>query len=342
VALFSVQDIGVSGMCAAVPKNSANNDELGILSELQRAKFVKTVGIKTRRLAHPDMCASDLCIAAAERLVKGAELTMEDIGALVFVTQTPDYPLPGNSMLAQRRLGLPTSTYLLDLHQGCAGFVYGLASLVCLMSTTGIEKGLLLAGDTITRLLDSTDTSTVPIFSDAGSATLLTNKTKAPEMYFNLGSDGDGAEVIQVKRGGARHQSHGEAGTGSALLSMRGVDVMQYSLRHVEPNVRELLEYADSDIDAPDFYVFHQANRILNRALLKKLGIPAEKAPETLFNFGNTSIATIPVTICHRLREALGRDSSKLVLSGFGAGFSWASALVHTEPPLYTELFELT
>ena len=342
MAPFAVQEIGLSAMCAAVPRTSASIDELELLTESQRANFVKTVGIRTRRIAGPDMCASDLCVAAAERVLEAAQLAATDIGALVFVTQTPDYPLPGNSMLVQRRLGLPTSTLLLDLHQGCAGFVYGLATLACLMSSAGIRNGLLLAGDTITRLLDSSDTSTVPIFSDAGSATLLTNGAQASQMFFNFGSDGSGADVIQVKGGGSRCSVDGDTGESSrASLSMRGIDVMQYSVRHVEPNVRELLEYAGGDVDTPDYYVLHQANQILNNSLLQKLDIPKEKAPETLYDFGNTSIATIPVTICHRLHEALGGKRNRLLLSGFGAGFSWGSALVNTEPPVHTELLEL-
>ena len=140
MAAFAVNDIRLSAMCAAVPRTSASNDDLEILTASQRTKFVKTVGISSRRIAGPGLCASDLCVAAAEQVMKSAQLAETDIGALVFVTQTPDYPLPGNSMLAQYRLGLPTSTCLLDLHQGCAGFVYGLATLACLMSTAGIRN----------------------------------------------------------------------------------------------------------------------------------------------------------------------------------------------------------
>jgi len=341
MALFSVGGIGLEAISAAVPKQVVSNDDIELLTEAQRAKFVKAVGIRTRRVADPQTCASDLCIAAAQRVMKQAGLQPEDIGALVFVTQTPDFSLPGNSMIAQQRLSLPTSTYLLDLHQGCAGFVYGLASTTCLMNSTGIETALVLAGDTITRLLDDSDTSTVPIFSDAGSATLLTRKSEAPMMYFNLGSDGDGADVIQMKAGGARCGAAAVSAERPSKLSMRGVDVMQLSLKYVEPSIRELLDFSDRAINAVDFYVLHQANRILNRSLLKKLGVPVDKAPESLLDYGNTSVATIPLTICYRLSDALNRSTQSLLLAGFGAGFSWASALVETQHPVYTELFEL-
>jgi 3-oxoacyl-[acyl-carrier-protein] synthase-3 len=254
-------------------------------------------------------------------------------------------------MLAQHRLGLASSTWVLDLNQGCAGYVYGLATLASLMSTAGIDKGLLLVGDAITRLLSPADRSTVPIFSDAGSATLIERAPGAEAMYFNLGSDGGGADVIQVPCGGARlpftadglTPAEAEPGVVRAPvhLAMRGVDVLDYLLRHVAPGIHELLAFAGGDVDTPDFYVFHQANRILNQSLTRKLGIPASRVPETLADYGNTSSATIPVTICHRLGPALAHGSTRLLLSGFGAGFSWGSALIAGQSVLCPGLVEL-
>jgi 3-oxoacyl-[acyl-carrier-protein] synthase-3 len=351
MALFSISGLRLSAVCAAVPSRRVHNDDLALLKEPQSRAFGRVVGIHTRRVAPPGICASDLCIAAARHILEHAGLLPEEIGALVFVTQTPDHLVPGNSMLAQRRLGLPTSTYLLDLHQGCAGYVYGLASLAGLMSAAQMDKGLLLVGDTITRLLSARDRSTLPIFSDAGSATLLERAAGAPAMYFNLGSEGKGADIIQVRGGGARQpfgpdslllsEHEDDIQRAPIHLSMRGLDVLHYTLRYVEPNIRELLAFANGHVETPDYYVFHQANHLLNEALQRRLGVPADKAPETLLDYGNTSCATIPLTICHRLGEALAHGSKTLLLSGFGAGFSWGSALVGGENVLCPELLEL-
>lgn len=351
MALFSVADVRLSGISAAVPSQAVRNEDLDLLKTPDGKGFVRAVGIGTRRVAPPEVCASDLCVAAAERLLRDCDISRDEVGLLVFVTQTPDHPVPGNSMLAQRRLGLPTSTWVLDVNQGCAGYVYGLATAVSLMSAAHIRRGLLLVGDTLTRLLSSQDRSTLPIFSDAGSATLLEQSAGAEPMYFNLGSDGHGADVIQVRTGGARHP-FGPASLSVRVeepnvarapihLAMRGMDVLYYTMKYAVPNIHELLAFANACVDTPDYWVFHQANQILNDCLRKRLCIAPERAPETLLDYGNTSCASIPVTICVRLADALANGRRKLLLSGFGAGFSWGSALVGGESVTCPEILEV-
>ena len=111
-------------------------------------------------------------------------------------------------------------------------------------------------------------------------------------------------------------------------LSMRGIDVLHYCAKYVAPNIKELLAFANVDRSAPDYYVLHQANRIVNDCLVRQLGIPGDKAPETLSEYGNTSCASIPVTMCLRLSQQLACGPTRLLLSGFGSGFSWGSALI--------------
>jgi 3-oxoacyl-[acyl-carrier-protein] synthase-3 len=350
MALLSIPGLRLRAVSAAVPACEVRNDDLDLLGTT-RERFVRAVGINARRVAPPGLCASDLCVAAARHLVDRLRLSPGEIDALVFVTQTPDYPLPGNSMLAQQRLGLPASTCLLDLNQGCAGYVYGLVALASLLGVARMRRGLLLVGDTITRLLSSRDRSTVPIFSDAGSATLLERAPDAEPMRFNLGSDGAGARVIHVRGGGAREpfgadslmvgEEERDVFRAPIHLAMRGMDILHYSLTYVVPGITELLAFAGGDLATPDYYVFHQANRLLNDSLARKLGIPDDRRPETLSDFGNTSCASIPVTICRRLGAALATGRSTLLLSGFGSGFSWGSALIVAESVLCPDLLEL-
>jgi len=351
MALFSIPNIELTGISSAVPAQTADNLELALMTQDERDAFVKQVGIRRRRIAPSSICASDLCIAATERLLAQASVKIEEIGALVFVTQTPDFLLPGNSMLAQKRLGLSTSTYLLDVNQGCAGYVYGLATLAGIMSSTRIKQGLLLVGDTISKLISREDKSTLPIFSDAGSATLLEYATKPATISFNLGSDGEGAEAIHVRDGGARHPFASgslrleDIGPGirrtPANLAMEGVNVLQYAFRYVAPSIAALLEMAGWNNKDPDFYVFHQANRLLNEGLAKKLGLDLNKVPESLADFGNTCSATIPVTLSHRLHSTLANGKHKLLLSGFGVGFSWGSAALEVDSLVCPEIFEM-
>lgn len=351
MAPFSISNIRIAGLASAVPPTVADNISLDCLNEEERSAFVAKVGIRTRRIAPRSVCASDLCIAAALRLLQDAGWVPQSIGVLVFVTQTPDFLLPGNSGLAQRTLGLPTSTFLLDLNQGCAGYVYGLAALSAVMQAARIDRGLLLVGDTISRLVSAEDKSTVPIFSDAGSATLLEYSAAANPAWFHLGSDGDGAAAICVEDGGSRNpfDNHSltmrEAGPGirraSVHLAMQGIDVLQCCFRYVVPNISELLARVGGTTNDPDYYVFHQANKVLNDGLARKLGLCAGKVPESLADFGNTGSATIPLTMNYRLGEILSHGEHKLLMSGFGAGFSWGSALLTTDSILCPAIIEL-
>lgn len=343
MALLGIEHIRIDGLAAATPANRVSNFDLDILPEKERDLLVKTTGIEFRREAPSGMTAADLCVAAAEKMFlaiedQGSTIDRNDIQALVFVTQTPDHLIPGSASHLHQRLGLSPSAMALDINQGCAGYVYGLATLASLMSAGKLKNGLLLVGDTITRLLSPEDKSTRPIFSDAGSATLLRFDPSAPPMYFNLQSDGAGYQSIIVPEGGTR-EPYTDAGSSmneiapgvrrsARHLSMEGLDIFHFASREVGPNVSQLLEFAGAEIDSVDHFVFHQANRLLNETIRKKLRIAPEKVPYSLRDYGNTSCATVPVTMVDQLNDALKSEKKKLVLSGFGVGLAWASALV--------------
>jgi 3-oxoacyl-[acyl-carrier-protein] synthase-3 len=351
MALFVAPGVQIAGIAAAVPASRVSNQQLDLFDDGEKQDFIAKIGIDSRRIAPPGLCSSDLCAAAAGRLLQEAGVDAGSVGVLVFVTQTPDYLLPGNSMVVQQTLGISSGALLLDLNQGCAGYLYGLSVIFSVMRTCAIDYGLLLVGDTITRLVSPLDRATLPIFSDAGSATLLKRAESGRASYFNLEADGRGCHAICVEGGGGRHPFGMESllireespGVSRAAihLGMNGIDVLNYSLKNVAPNIRALLDYAHCDQEAVDYFIFHQANRILNESIVKKCGIPREKVPETLSEFGNTSSATIPLTLSFRLGPTLWREPKKLLLSGFGVGFSWGSALIDTEKLICPPLLEI-
>lgn len=348
MACFQIAHVKFSGLSAAVPKESVANMDLELLPPRDRIALVRTTGIEQRRVAPADLCASDLCHAAAVALLDALAWDVATIDLLVFVTQTPDYTIPGTASQLQARLGLGKHVMAIDLNQGCAGYVYGLSIAAAMLGAGRLRRALLLVGDTITHTLSPEDKSTVPIFSDAGSATALEYDAAAPPMHFNLQTDGKGYRAICIPEGGGRQpyqptgavlEAHGEGiRRGAQHLAMQGLDVFNFALAEVAPNVRALLDCAGQSLDAPDAYVFHQANMLLNESIRRKLAIPLEKVPYSLREFGNTSSATIPVTMVHALAERLRGQQSQLVLSGFGVGLSWGSALVETShiacPPL--------
>ena len=352
MACFTVQNVRLAGLGAALPSQTVYNADLEWLGDRERSQLIKTVGIKSRRVAPPGLCASDLCLAAAHALLDKLGWRPEDIQALVFVSQTPDHLIPGSASQIADRLGLGSGAMALDINQGCAGYVYGLATLSSLLSGGGLQKGLLLVGDTITRVLSPQDKSTVPIFSDAGTATALEHIPGATPMHFNLQSDGKGYRAIIAPEGGARQPAGPDsyqitAQEGGLLrapvhMAMRGLDIFNFALAEVAPNLNQLLAFAESDLQTPDHFIFHQANLLLNESIRRKLGLPKEKVPYSLPHFGNTSCATIPVTLVDQLREDLEEKELLLAMSGFGVGLSWGSALLSSSSIACPPLLEIT
>ena len=327
MAFIQIQNVRIAGISAAIPSNQESNQDLKNLSQESIDLLIQTTGINSRRIAPKSVSTSDMCFAAAEKILDELKWDRKDIEILILVTQTPDQPIPGSSMLLQERLGLSKSCMAMDLNQGCAGYVYGLSTIMSLMSGSKLKKGLLLVGDTITHLLGDSDQSTVPIFSDAGTATGLEFSTEAGEAIFNLQTDGKGFEAIQQKKGEA--------------MKMNGHEVFHFGLKEVVPNVKATLEYSNRTIDQIDHFVFHQANLLLNESIRKKLKVPTEKVPYTLNEFGNTSCATIPITLVKSLGKELQLNDRTCLLSGFGVGLSWGSGIVNFSKCVCPDLIEI-
>jgi len=287
-------------------------------------------------------CASDLCFAAAERLLADLSWLRESVNILVFVSQTPDYVLPATSCSLHGRLGLSKRCATFDINMGCSGYVYGLWVAAQLLSANGPRRALLLVGDTISRIVSPMDRSTAPLFGDAGSATALEWTEGAAPIFFELGSDGSGQNHLIVPAGGFRQpptpatseRNAREAGNvrSDEDLYMDGAEIFTFTLREVPPLIRSVLDMASWPLDDVDAFVLHQANRFMIQHVVKRMRIPAEKAVYSLEEYGNTSSASIPLTMIHSLAERLRSQQLRLVLAGFGVGLSWGGAAMQCGP----------
>lgn len=338
----------IRAIAAAVPKTQQDNMAYERISEKERELLVKTTGIRYRRVAPRFMTTSDLCYAGATNIIQAMGIDKKEIGLLIFVSQSPDYWLPATAVVLQDRLGLEKTTMAFDITLGCSGYVYGLSVISSLMSTGRFKYGLLMVGDISTYSPNPKDKSTYPIFGDAGTATLLEYNEKAAPMTFVLNSDGAGAPAIMIPHGGIRHpfdessekEEEVEPGVvrNKKNLSLNGIEVFNFSVREAPTNVKELLEVTATTIDDYDYFLFHQANKIMNDSIRKKLGLPVEKVPGSLHDFGNTSSASIPLTMVTQLAQPLSERPLHMVLSAFGVGLSWACCTVSTNqvycPPL--------
>lgn len=349
---ISFKNIGITGMAAAVPKNTIDNYKYTEFFPEEDVKdIVNKVGIKERRFAPEGMCASDLCFAAAEQLISDLQIDKEEIDLLIFVSQTPDYRMPATSITLQHRLGLGKHVAAFDISLGCSAFVYGLSIIYGLMQTGGFRKALLLDGETRSRVYSPKDRKTAFLFGDGGVAAIIEQNKKFGESYFSLNSDGSLADLIKIDAGGSRNPSsvdsltekevdeHGNIRTDEHGY-MNGADVFNFVLREIPKNFKSLLELSGNTNESIDFNIFHQANEYMNSYLAKKLKLDRSKVPSCIAQFGNTSSVSIPLTIVSQLQNEL-QGSKKLMLAGFGVGMSWATAQIKLEDCVISNLIEL-
>ena len=351
MATFSVNNIAIKGISCCVPKNTERNIDLDILTQEEIQKFIDATGVEERRVVTKEICTSDLCCEAAEKLIKDLNWQKEEIEILVFVSQTADYILPVSAAILQDRLGLSTNCIAFDVPLGCSGYVYGISIIASMMKATGIKKGLLLAGDTSSKLLSKSDKSTIPLFGDGGSATAFELDEKADNLLFDLGTDGSGYKAIMIPDGGSRNRINEDSlkvvnieegiSRNACNLVLDGMDVFGFGISQAPKTVNKLIEKFEIDEDAIDHFVFHQANLMMNKMIVKKLKLPVEKVPYSLKGFGNTSSTTIPLTIVTELKESLANNNKDLIICGFGVGLSWGTAKIKLDNVVISDLIEI-
>lgn len=347
-----LEHVTLKGIAAAVPSQAINNIDYDHVSIAERELFIKTTGIKERRVASKTTSTSDMCFEPAVQLLHKLNWKPEDIDVVIMVTQSPDYFIPGSAVILQHKLGFKKSCLAFDINLGCSGYVYGLYVLGNLLSSGQLKKGLLLVGDKSTVSTAYTDKSAYPLFGDAGSASALEFDAEAKPMYFNLASDGSGKDAINIEHGGSRHGIQDdtfvlqEIEPGIARekrhLKLDGIEIFNFALREVPPNINELYQKSGQDITATDYFVFHQANRLINESVRKKLKLTdTSKVPYSITKYGNTSSASIPLTIITEIADELNEKNKTLCLSGFGVGFSWGSVIVNANRIVCLPLIEL-
>ncbi len=351
MAVFKIDHISIGGVAACVPEQRSRTADYTRISEADRKLFETGTGIVERRVAPESVCTSDMCFAAAQRLLAETGTDASEIDLLVFVSQSPDYFLPATSILLQERLGLSKRTMAFDINLGCSGYVYGLAVASNLLSLPGFRKGLLLCGDKSSFSAAYTDKSTHPLFGDAGTATLIEHHPGAAPLYFNLQTDGGGWESIIIRGGGTRNRFTEDSlkkvkieegiERSACDLELNGIEVFNFSLREVKPNVEELLRFSGKSLEEIDYVLMHQANKLINESVRKKLKLEKEKVPYSIDRFGNTSSASIPLTLVTELGATLRHARKELLLSGFGVGYSWGSVLLSADRLVVPELIEL-
>jgi len=325
----------ISQIAVQLPTAILNNEELaGLYVGWTADKIFEKTGIRERHVVSEGECASDLAYGAAVQLL--AE-NSRAVDYLLFCTQTPDYVLPTTACVLQDRLGLPTSCAALDFNLGCSGYVYGLSLATALLSSGAADRVLFLTADTYSRLIHPLDKSTRTIFGDAGTATLLTSKSKSRLHSFVLGSDGRGADRLIVRTGGSRHARVTQPGPSvddsgnvrdPSCLFMDGPEIFNFTIKAVPRLVQGVLKKAGLTLEELDLVVFHQANAFMLEHLRRKLDIPLGKFVVNLEYCGNTVSSTIPLALAEALQAGRLKPGMKVLLAGFGVGYSWGGCIL--------------
>jgi len=313
MALSNLPNFELVGSTIVIPKNQEDNSFLEGLTPLEKEQLILHTGIKFRRVAPESDKIENYFQLGISQLLDQLNWEPSQIDVLICVTQSLQTPIPSFSCQIHGLMNFPLGTLCYDINSGCSGFVYGVHTVMSIMNSLSKAnaKAILCCGDFSSQLIDRNDKSTLPIFSDAVSISGIEKKNTGMISHFNLETDGSGRNAIFLQ---------------DKTMKLNGIDVFNYSLKLVPNHLRELFKLAEIEFPEKEVVVFHQANKLINDSLIKRLNLDSNKVPSTLYQFGNTASASIPLSLGI---YASKNPVTRAVLCGFGVGFSLASALVY-------------
>ena len=336
MAIIKYKGVGVTAVSACVPRNVSDNmDLVYLIPDYEIQKTINSIGIKEKRFVDEDVTASDLCFKAAEKLLNDNGIDRNSIDVLLFLSQLPDFRIPATAPILQHRLGLPITTAALDLSLGCSGWVYALSTAMAYASMEGINRVLLLVGETFSKIVNPKDKVDAPLYGDAGTATLVEKVDDGFESVFTLYSDGQGEDAVKIKAGGGRIKTTKEnleehvEKDGSILsdneVFMNGMEIFNFVMRRIPKSIKDLCACVPVELSSVNHMILHQSNRFMTDFIVRRINYPLERVPYSLGRFGNTSSPSIPLTISS---ELAGKKLGDAIVAGFGAGLSWATAYI--------------
>lgn len=353
MAKWKINNVRLAGVAAAVPKHAVKTADIDLFTAEEADIFDNTVGIKSRRIAEDDMCASDMCQSAAEQLLADLGWERESIDVLVFESVTGDYRTPPTSCLLQDRLGLPETTFCVDIPMGCCGCMYAITVAANMLTTGQAHRALLLVGDTALRMGSMRDKSRVPLFGDCGTALALEYSPEATDIVIDFHTFGKGAKALSTPHGGYRHpitpESFEYEDFGNGIVRapkdaiIEGMNVLSFAISRPPKTMERFIE--DENIDRNtdiDYYLIHQANKMIVDRIVRKMKFPANRVPYNLEEFGNLGGASIPSLMVTRIADDLRADkTTTMFCSSFGLGLTWGTMLLKAHNVVIPNLIEL-
>lgn len=319
----------IQGISYYLPEKVLSNDQIkDRFPEWSVDKIANKTGIRNRHIAAVDEFSSTMAVKAAQRLFEDFHIDPATVEYVLLCTQSPDYFLPTTACLVQDQLGIPITAGALDFNLGCSGYIYGLSLAKGLILSGDVKNVLFITTETYSKYLEETDKSVRTIFGDAAAATFITKETGSGTIgSFVFGTDGSGAANLIVENGATRHPI--ETNTGfQPRLYMNGPEIFTFTLQRVPDMVKAVLTKHQLPVSAIDLFVFHQANRYMLEHLQAKMDLPAEKCFLYLADCGNTVSSTIPIALKEAMLQGRVQKGMKVLLAGFGVGYSWGATVL--------------
>ena len=308
-----------------LPERVEDNDLLEKENpDWRMSDLVKKTGVLKRYISDKNQTSVDMAVIAAEKIFQNG-VDRHEIDFVVLVTQSPDYLLPTSACLIQDKLNLKKECMAFDINLGCSGYIYGLSVCSSLIETGVAKKGLLICSETYTKFIDKSDRTCRPLFGDAAAATLLTACVNDKLGPFTFGTDGSGYDNLILRGSGARVENDSNAINN---LFMEGAKVFMFTMDMVPKSVEGMLKKVDLSIDEIDLFVFHQASKLVIDNITRRLDLPEEKVFRNYQDIGNTVSASIPIALKDAEDKKVLKRGDKVMLTGFGVGFSWGSCLL--------------
>ena len=326
----------IAGWGKCVPQKVLTNADLEKMVDTSDEWIVTRTGIRERRIADEGETTASMSVAAAQQALDRAGIRASDLDLILVATSSPDYLLPPVSSMIQDRLGARCGAF--TLVAGCTGFVYGLATAQQFIATGAYKNILVIGAEIISRNVDWTDRATCVLFGDgAGAVVLQASETPTGVLSFVLGSDGSGAEHLMMKGGGVvMPMSQRVIDERAHYVRMNGREVFKFATRVLARAAAEALEKSGVSLDDVDLLIPHQANLRIIELAARQLGMPMDKVFVNIDRYGNTSAASIPIALVEAIEQGRCGENSTILMVGFGAGLTWASAVVKLgalEPP---------
>lgn len=322
-----------------LPEKTVSNQDLKAENPDWEIEKIETKsGVKQRHIAAENETALDLAIKAVSQLFDAGLVEKEEIGAIIFCTQSPDYVMPSNSFLIHKHFNFDEGVWTFDYDLACSGFIFGLAFARGIIATNLARKILLITSDTYSKHINKKDRSTTVLFGDGAAASILSDRAEGGIIDVILASSGKKYDSFYIPAGGCKQPYSEQTKEETKDLSgnirsledihMNGFAVWQFIFKKVSEQITALLQRNNLAVDDIDLFIFHQASKLTLDSLVKTLQIGSDKVFNNLENIGNTVSASVPIALKDAESAGKLKRGDLIVLSGFGVGLSWGSILM--------------